>query len=288
MTGGVIGGKDADGTPVGNDLAAAGTGGGVYVGSNAAFTLSGGEISNNGLKATGLGGGVYALSAAAGPAVFTMTGGTIEGNEALFGGGVNIKGVNGQVATFTMSGGDIKGNVNNTATSAGGGVYVGVYSTFTMNRNEAVTPNTTGTISGNKAYAAGGGVFVNATGSGVVGTFNMNAGTIKANQAGFGDSSSANAKGGGVYLAFSTSSGVLNVTAGAVITGSDTVNTADKNTLTGNASITAGGVAIYAAASSPKRIENEISGTAAVGFSAGGSESANGSNAQSWTAAWTT
>ena len=86
-----------------------------------AFNMSGGEISKN--TATGNGGGVYVKSG-----TFTMTGGTISGNNAASGGGVYVDG-----GTFNMEGGEISGN---TATSGGAGVYVNS-GTFNMSGETA-------------------------------------------------------------------------------------------------------------------------------------------------------
>jgi hypothetical protein len=90
---------------------------------------------------------------------FTMSGGEISGNSAYsyyayeysYGGGVYV----GDEGTFTMSGGEISGNSSSAASSCGGGVYVGNGGTFTMQG---------GTNSGNKA-GLGGGVYSNYLGT---------------------------------------------------------------------------------------------------------------------------
>ncbi len=157
-------------------------GGGVYVNSNAYFTMEGGNISGN--TATGSnndcgGGGVYVVG------TFTMNGGTISGNTAQqHGGGVYSSG------TFTMNDGTISGNSGDTSNGRGGGVYV-FNTKFTMNG---------GTIGGstdedaNKANR-GGGVSVESHYDNPGGEFEMTDGTIIGNKA-FG--------GGGVYLASNT------------------------------------------------------------------------------------
>jgi hypothetical protein len=99
---------------------------------------------------------------------FTMNGGTITGNSALFGGGVYVSS-----GYFTMSGGTITGN---SARYDGGGVYVS---------DGSVTMNG-GTITGNSADRDGGGVLVSG------GSFTMSGGTITGNSAG--------TDGGGVYV----------------------------------------------------------------------------------------
>ena len=132
MYGGAIAGNMAkrDITTDGYSKDAATYGGGVYVGSGAKFTMSGGKISKN--TASQYGGGVYIefedLTNEGG--TFTMSGGTIggsqdEGNSAQNGGGVYVAG-----GTFEMSG--TAAISNNTATTFGGGVYVGSNATFTM------------------------------------------------------------------------------------------------------------------------------------------------------------
>jgi hypothetical protein len=69
------------------------TGGGVYVDNDAAFTMTGGTISEN--QVAGSGGGVYVVG------TFTMTGGTITDNNATgLGGGVCVA----KGATFNVSG----------------------------------------------------------------------------------------------------------------------------------------------------------------------------------------
>ncbi len=135
MRGGIIG--SADDTTAGNT---AGTnGGGLYLGANASFDLTGGEISGN--TAGGGGGGIYAYGAAV-----TMDGGTISGNTATANGG-GICSTSG--SRLDMKQGVISGNgaVN------GGGIYAGgtaIYLTDTME------------VSGNEAEI-GGGVYAAAT-----------------------------------------------------------------------------------------------------------------------------
>ena len=133
------------------------TGRGVMIRDNGTFTMTGGTISGN--NATYFGGGVYNYNMGT---FFTMTGGTISGNNAEYGGGEENRG------TFTMMDGTISGN----EADYGGGVDN--YGIFTM---------TEGTISGNNANVDGGGV------ANVV-TFTMTGGTISGND--------ANDHGGGV------------------------------------------------------------------------------------------
>jgi hypothetical protein len=107
-----------------------GSGGGVFVGEENTFTMTGGTISGNGGAGTGSGGGVTIN----GKGEFIMTGGDILNNKSEnTGGGVHIS----PLGIFTMSGGTISGN----ASAVSGGVYVAPYG--------AVFTHTGGTISGN-------------------------------------------------------------------------------------------------------------------------------------------
>ncbi|MEG2136221.1 MAG: right-handed parallel beta-helix repeat-containing protein, partial [Clostridia bacterium] len=139
----------------------AANGGGVYVQYKTdTFTMKGGTITHN--KATNNGGGVYVGG------IFTMTAGTISGNEAADdygGGGVYV----GGGGTFTMQG--TSAITRNSATSGyGGGVSV------VTNTTTATFIMSNGTISGNTAKKDGGGVWV-------TGTFTMKDGTIEKNTA---------------------------------------------------------------------------------------------------------
>jgi len=158
-----------DGNIIGNS---ADTGGGVYVGEDRSFTMSGGDISNNTSRS---GGGVRVE----GYGTFRLKGGEISGNTSTdSGGGVNLS-VGGQFyqsggsitgntaqdrgggvnayneSTFTMSGGSIAGNT----AKYGGGVCTGESTTFNMSQNVSITSNT--------AQEKGGGVYV------PYGTFNL-------------------------------------------------------------------------------------------------------------------
>ena len=127
-------------------------GGGVYVGKDGTFTMSGGKITGNTATVeygNAHGGGVYVQKGG----TFTMTDGEISGNRAFgdsetfnsstyrgsgYGGGVYVQ--NG--GTFIMAGGTIKGNtVPYNMYGNGGGVYA-YTGTFTK---------TGGTITGNDA-----------------------------------------------------------------------------------------------------------------------------------------
>ena len=132
-----------------------GNGGGVNIGTDGAFTMKGGTISDNDAGVTG--GGVNLGAYGASGATMTLEGGTISDNTATVNGG----GVGVSVGTFTMNGGTIGGTGLNTA-NIGGGVYVdGVNSNFIM---------TGGTISGNTATQKGGGVYVSSTGNFTLGS----------------------------------------------------------------------------------------------------------------------
>lgn len=125
MNGGIIGGNtDEDGNTVGGEDNST-FGGGVYVGSDCFFKMTGGSISHN--KAIGKG---------------TLPSGLTERGKCG-GGGVCVQ--NGR---FEMTGGDIS---NNTSDRFGGGVYLYSNSSFTM---------TAGTISGNTSTDEGKGVYL--------------------------------------------------------------------------------------------------------------------------------
>jgi hypothetical protein len=205
MSGGTIGGGNAA------------NGGGVYVGGATFSMSSAAKISGNTASASG--GGVYA-----GSGTFTMSGGTIGGdttsaaNTARDGGGVYAGG-----GTFSMSS-DAKIS-GNTATTNGGGIYVGVYFDIF-----------TGTISGNNA-ANGGGVYVGYY-------FAMSAGTIRDNNA---------ANGGGVYIpsgstltmSGGTISGNTAITGGGVYATDSGFMMSGSAAISGNAATGNGGGVVY-------------------------------------------
>ncbi|MDR2965153.1 MAG: DUF5018 domain-containing protein, partial [Treponema sp.] len=153
-------------------------GGGVYVESGGAFTMTGGSITNN---TADRGGGVCVT----GTGIFNMDNGIISGNSANSGGGgvvlwnIPVSGGRG----FIMNNGSITNNTTsntsiNTTNYGGGGVVV-QSGTFTMYN---------GTISGNSSAYNGGGV--STTGGNA--RFVMDSGTISSNTA-------AN-RGGGVCM----------------------------------------------------------------------------------------
>ena len=139
-----------DGTISGNTTE--GEGGGVYVDEEVRFTMEGGSISSN--RATGnagQGGGVYVSAAGS----FLMKGGNITDNIAADrGGGVHLEGNNSSSggSTFTMTGGAITNNTvgaNGEANAKGGGVYIGIYSTFNVSGNVWITGNRYGVTDNN-------------------------------------------------------------------------------------------------------------------------------------------
>jgi hypothetical protein len=120
---------------------------------------------------------------------------------------------------FTMSGGEISGNSVATASSSGGGVYVGSNSSFVMSGGK-ISSNSVATAS-----SFGGGVYVGYDGgtSPIGGTFTMNGGEISGNTAFYG---------GGVYIFLSGTdslSGTFTKQSGGVIYGTDASDT-QKNT----------------------------------------------------------
>jgi hypothetical protein len=247
-------------------------GGGVCLGGSSAFTMSGGSITGN--EATGSsggGGGVYFVGT-----TFTMTGGTIGGAGAAKnttadnGGGVYFAGS----SAFTMSGGSITGN--EATTESGGGVYISAGG-FTMKGSAAITDNEAGykgggvffgggdfdmegsaKVNGNHAGGSGGGVYVitgdftmqdsaaitgntsDTAGGGVVvdnfGTFTIKGGKIGGNIAG--------ANGGGVYIAnYGTAEFIME---GGIVYGNAEATTNSNTAVTG-ASLhkDASGVAVW-------------------------------------------
>jgi len=165
MTGGIIGGEkglldvniSGGGTYYGNH--AEDDGGGVYVGGDSHFIMSGdAQINHNDTENSG--GGVYVGSGDFGTgsdgddiadSSFTMKSGYILNNTSYFdGGGVMVKG-----ATFNMFDGYISGNTTTDSTATSGGVYVGQ----TTNNNGTYYGNfnmTGGVVGGLNGYYQGG------------------------------------------------------------------------------------------------------------------------------------
>jgi predicted outer membrane repeat protein len=153
-------------TALEGNTAANGYGGGVYITSNGAFTMSGDALVQFNTSPAGSGGGVYIGSSGA----FTMNDDALvtRNTAASYGGGLYAAG------DVTINGGGIS---ENTTSSYGGGVYFNFDSgTFTLND---------GFIDGNTADYYGGGVYI------ANGDFVMADGSIGNNKA---------LKGGGVYL----------------------------------------------------------------------------------------
>lgn len=222
---------------------ATGNGGGVFVTNVGEFNMSGGSIADNYSEKYGGGVGM-------GGGTFNMTGGDIDKNKALYNGGVYVGGGEyaSQYGTFTMSGGSISGNnatsgdgnswgggvrvdkgifkmsggsiSGNTATKGsnsghGGGVYAGQNGTFTMSGTASITDN---------HARCGGGVYV-------VGTFNMEGGSITDNKA----------NGGGVYV-YKYKNGTFAVSGAVQITGNTWYKSADNVRLSDGKTITVNGL----------------------------------------------
>ena len=120
-----------------------GNGGGVYNGSTGTITLSGGTISGN--TASSSGGGMYVSSGAN----LAMSSGSVNGNTAVLGGGIYVATNSDSNAlstdtnvTLNITGGEVS---ENTATTNGGGCYIGL-------SRKAMISNVT--MSGNQATAA--------------------------------------------------------------------------------------------------------------------------------------
>ena len=200
-----------------DNYATTGNGGGIYFNSslnkNIPVTFNIFERTDNGERhipqitgnhaESGKGGGIYyEITASARKDIHSifLNGGNISGNYAIYGAGVysvggdvncseNVNGVSmtGNTASvdggalflegglLTMNSGDLS---SNTATSNGGGLYIGSGGFLTMN---------SGTVSGNTATVDGGGVYIASEGS-----LTMNGSTITGNTSG--------GNGGGIYL----------------------------------------------------------------------------------------
>jgi len=111
------------------------SGGGVLIGEDAEFIMSGGEISNN--QAAG-GGGVCIAG------IGTMNNGTILNNIARVGGGIYLR----NNAEFILTNGKISGNSAN----VGGGIHMEEETNFTINNGHIIE---------NKAEWAGGIIVIN-------------------------------------------------------------------------------------------------------------------------------
>ena len=211
-------------------------GGGVYLYIGGSFTMSGDAViagnKTSGASANYGGGGVYLYgNSTSTPAVFSMSGGTIGGDNPedanftpIAGGGVHVSGVG---ARFEMSGGKVLGNkaahetyaiygggvyvIGGTlklsgsasvsgnkaegSTSYGGGVYVQDVSGFTMSGNAVISKNyATSGASG----SSGGGVFLTTS------SFTMSGGTISGNVANNTSLNSGTNTGGGVSVFYNS------------------------------------------------------------------------------------
>ena len=135
------------GTVSGNQVTAPhASGGGVYVGEYAGFTMGAGtKVKDN--TAANSGGGIC-VSGGTPASDFTMDGGEISGNSAVNGGGIASTGV----GSFQVLGGEISGN---SAQSNGGGIYIGF--AFTRDVSKLISGCT---IESNSAASYGGGIFL--------------------------------------------------------------------------------------------------------------------------------
>ena len=222
-------GEGGDGVITGGN--STGYGGGIVV-ENGTLKLTSGEISGNIITAN-CGGGVYLHGAAT---TFTMDGGLISDNTAIYGGGgIYISGANfimngGEISghnvsnegggifadngTFEMNDGLITNNVTTKSDGMGGGVRMAyTRSRFTMNGGE-ISGNTSNSGGGVRLYQCtsvmnGGKISDNTCGRGGLyldggsGSFTLNNGEIS------GNISSGN-RGGGVYCSGSTTIFTMN------------------------------------------------------------------------------
>lgn len=232
-----------DGVTITGNTAQGGAGGGAAIKGGKtddapALNLKEGKIESN--TASTSGGGVYVTGS---NATFTMSGGTIGGSsdkkncvdEANTGRGGGIFANDG--ATVKMTGGEISYNEALGEGSNGGGVaLIDETTSFTMEK--PATGTTTGKISNNKSYDAGGGLY------NISAKINLKAGEISNNQ-------TTSSCGGGIYHSGSST---------LTIEGSTT------DTIISNNSAVSFGGGIYAIAASldmkgGKISENKITGT---------------------------
>jgi hypothetical protein len=242
----------------GNTSSAASSSGGVYFAGNT-FSMSGSAvISGNtasvvaSTSASAVGGGVYVRSNAS----FTMNdNATISDNSSSSssssssfsssGGGVYIAGSN---ASFTMN--DSTTILDNSASASayysvysysGGGIYFAGSTTFTMSGG-AVSGNTSSSSSSSSSSSysysySGGGIYF--AGS----TFTMSGGAVSGNTS--SSSSSYSYSGGGIYFAGSTftmsGGAVSGNTGGGVYVGSGAFTMGGSATISGNTSYSSGG-----------------------------------------------
>ena len=161
------------------------SGGGVSL-RESNFTMSDGKIVGN--TASAFGGGVYITESQV-----AITGGLISSNSAQNGGGLysgatEIEGTP-KMAQLTMSGGRID---ENKAMGAGGGVFLGDFSTLTMTDGWIYSNNAFGKSTDGGPAACGGGVYIGPGGAFIMGNGNKNGcPQVSENQSD---------KGGGVYV----------------------------------------------------------------------------------------
>ena len=131
MHGGTISGNSASSN-------SGSSGGGVHIGSDSAFTMTGGTISGN--SASNNGGGVHIGSGS----TFTMTGGSITGNNAGTGGGVYVgSDVGYGNSILTLSGAvQIKDNVCNGTKGSNGNYSGGTTSNVYLRSDKTITIGT--------------------------------------------------------------------------------------------------------------------------------------------------
>jgi hypothetical protein len=204
MLGGEISDNGAGITGEGNLF----SGGGVYTAGT--FELKDGTLGGNAALGNRGGGAVYVASGG----TVTMSGGSISGGSGSFAGGVSSPTIYsgavyiaGTEAVFTMSGGTIEGytisnkGLDGRANICGGGVVLWS-GTFNM-EDGSINGNSVSAVSASAstngyARAFGGGVYMNR------GNFNMKGGTINGNSVSAASAGIANAFGGGIYRAGGT------------------------------------------------------------------------------------
>ena len=154
MSGGEINGNKAQIVVPNSNNTRHQSGGGVYIGNNGTFVMEGGEICNNEIvKDAGSGGGVRMGDGGS----FTMINGKINNNtihELSNQGGFGGGVITGANTVFTMKGGEISGNY----ASSGGGVCASIF----IMEGGKITENTSGGLFTSDVLG-GGGVLINAS-----------------------------------------------------------------------------------------------------------------------------
>lgn len=175
-------------------------GGAIHISSNGVVNMKSGLIEDN--DAT-WGGGVFVHSGWQGNATFNMSGGIIQNNRAMHDTRNQHRESGGGICTWSGGGDDIvniSGNAmirNNKSAERGGGISIGTQGA--TNGSEFLNM-TGGTVTGNEAGAAGGGIFVQANYKKQKNVANISGGSITNNKMTGGGTGNKSFGGGGIYV----------------------------------------------------------------------------------------